>query len=225
MVSDCGPGPACVFGPPTATAVPPLLMYYPAPIPTPLAGNSCPSCTGGASDFQSDIECCNPTPLSCGTQAPPPDNTVTVDTSVYPEGGSVPAREGIQCLIHQQGGGGGQDILNDSVLPGSLNYPLEIQAGNRHPLPALQNKYVSTSDSLVTVPVYEPVPGPPPTSGTPVQVIGFLQLFIIQVFNGGGPKAGEVEAAVVNVSGCGSSATGAPVYGSGVSGIPVRLIQ
>jgi hypothetical protein len=78
----------------------------------------------------------------------------------------------------------------------------------------------------VTVPVYEPVLGTPPISGTPVQVIGFLQLFIVSVYpNGGGPKEGEFEVAVVNVSGCGSSATGTPVYGSGVSGIPVRLIQ
>jgi len=226
LQSNCGPGPACVFGPPTATpGTPAMLLYYPAPIPTPLSGSSCPSCTAGASDFQSDIECCNPTPLSCGTQAPPPDNTVTVDASLYPEGGSLPAREGVRCLIHQSGGSG-QDILNESVLPGALTYPLQIQAGNAHPLPALQNKYVSTSDSLVTMPVYEPVPGPPPTSGTPVQVVGFLQLFISQVFTGGGgPKTGEIEVTVVNVSGCGTGATAAPVYGAGVSSVPVRLIQ
>jgi Flp pilus assembly protein TadG len=222
LQSNCGPGPACVFGPPTATpGTPALLLYYPAPIATPLSGNSCPSCTAGASDFQNDIECCNPTPLSCGTSS----NTVTVDASVYPEGGSIPARSGTECLIHQSGGNG-QDILNENVLPGPLNYPLEIQAGNNHPLPALQNKYVSTSDSLVTVPVYEPTPGPPPTAGTPVQVIGFLQLFISQVFpGGGGKKAGEIEVTVVNVSGCGSSATGSPVYSAGVSSVPVRLIQ
>ena len=226
LQSNCGPGPACVFGPPTATpGTPPLLLYYPAPIAPPLSGSSCPSCTAGASDFQSDIECCNPIPLSCGTQAPPPDNTVTVDASVYPEGGSIPARDGIECLIHQSGGSG-QDILNESsLLPGPLTYPLEITGGNQHPLPAARNAHVNTSDSLVTVPVYEPVPGPPPTSGTPVQVIGFLQLFIKQVFNGGGPKAGEIDVTVVNVSGCGSNATGSPVYGGGVSSVPVRLIQ
>jgi Flp pilus assembly protein TadG len=223
--SNCGPGPACVFGPPTATpGTPPLLLYYPAPIATPLSGSSCPSCTAGASDFRSDIECCNPTPLSCGTQAPPPENTVTVDTSVYPEGGRI-ARDGIECLIHQFGNG--QDILNESsLLPGPLTYPLEITGGSQHPLPAAQGTHINTSDSLATVPVYEPVPGPPPISGTPVQVVGFLQLFVVNVFpNGGGPKEGEFEVAVVNVSGCGSNATGTPVYGSGVSGIPVRLIQ
>jgi len=222
MVSNCGPGPLCVFAPPTATAgVPPMLMYYPAPIPTPLAGNSCPSCTAGGSDYQNDIECCNPTPLSCGTSS----NTVTPDTSVYPEGGTLPSRDGIECLIHQNGGSG-QDILNDSVLPGPLTYPLQIQPGNRHPLAAsfAANEAVTTSDSLITVPVFEPAATP--TSGTPVSVIGFLQLFVVHVFpGGGGPKAGEIEVTVVNVSGCGSNATGTPVYGAGVSAVPVRLIQ
>ena len=223
MVSNCGSGPLCVFGPPTATPAPPLLMYYPAPIPTPLGGSSCPSCTAGASDYQSDIECCNPTPLSCGTSS----NTVTVDSSVYPEGGSIPARDGIECLIHQNGGSG-QDILNDNILPGPLTYPLQLQPGNRHPLSSsfAPNEAVTTSDSLITVPVYEPAPGPPPTPGTPVPVIGFLQLFIVQVFpGGGGKKAGEIEATVVNVSGCGANATGTLVYGAGVSAVPVRLIQ
>jgi len=221
MVSNCGPGPLCVFGAPTATAgVPPMLMYYPAPIPTPLTGNSCPSCTAGASDYQSDIECCNPTPLSCGTSS----NLVTPDASIYPEGGTLPARDGIECLIHQNGGSG-QDILNETVLPGPLTYPLHIQPGNRHPLAAsfAANEAVTTSDSLITVPVFEPTATP--TSGTPVPVIGFLQLFIVQVFPGGGSKAGEIEATVVNVSGCGSNATGTPVYGAGVSAVPVRLIQ
>jgi len=82
---------------------------------------------------------------------------------------------------------------------------------------------VNTSDSLVTVPDYEP--RLPLTSGTPVQVIGFLQLFIIEVFPGMGLNGGKFDVAVVNVSGCGTLATGTPVYGSGVSGTPVRLIQ
>src|SRR6266550_5324840 len=128
LVSNCGAiAPPCAFGPPTATAgVPPMLMYYPAPILTPLTGNSCPSCTAGASDYQSDIECCNPTPLSCGTSS----NLVTPDASIYPEGGPPPARDGIECLIHQNGGSG-QDILNETVLlPGPLTYPLQIQPGN-----------------------------------------------------------------------------------------------
>jgi hypothetical protein len=151
-----------------------------------------------------------------------------VDTSVHPEVGSIPAHDGVQCLIHENGGAlnSGQDLLNEtSGLPGPLTYPLDITGGSQHPLPAAQGAHINTSDSLVTVPVYEPVPGPPPISGTPVQVVGFLQLFIRQVFPGAGLNAGVIEVAVVNVSGCGSNASGTPVYGSGVSGVPVRLIQ
>ncbi len=44
--------------------------------------------------------------------------------------------------------------------------------------------------------LYEPPPDVPPASGTTVQVIGFVQLFVVQVFPGGGGKmAGEFEAA------------------------------
>ncbi len=228
--SACGPGPACVFDPPTASTAPPLLEYYPAPLAAASGGNACPSCSGGGSDFQSDIECCNPTPLTCGATAGPVANTVTVDTSVFPEGGGGPAQSGLQCAIHQPPGNG-QDILNENVLPAALNYPLEIQVGNNHPLsgtPSLStNDFVNNSDSLVTVPVYDPnPPGVAPVSGTPVQIIGFLQLFIVEVLPaGGGFKAGEFKVTVVNVSGCGSNATASPVYGAGVSSVPVRLIQ
>jgi hypothetical protein len=56
-----------------------------------------------------------------------------------------------------------------------------------------------------------------------VNIIGFLQVFIVQAFAGGGPKAGEFQATVVNVSGCGASAT-APAVASN-SAVPVRLIH
>jgi hypothetical protein len=152
-------------------------------------------------------------------------NTLSVDTTVFPEGGSGPAQEGIQCLIHQTPGNG-QDILNQNVLPGPLSYPLEIQVGNNHPLagtPSLStNDFITTSDSLVTVPVYDGASVP---SG-PVAIIGFLRLFIVQVFPpGGGPKPGEFQVTVVNVSGCGSSATGTPVYPGSSAAVPVRLIH
>jgi Flp pilus assembly protein TadG len=222
--SNCtGSGPSCTPGPPTAS---PLLLYYPAQLPVAAGGNACPgpaaSCSIGVTAFQSDLECCNPTPLSCGATAAP----LPLDTTVFPEGNAGPAQSGVDCLIHKQPGNG-QDILNQTALPGALTYPLQIQAGGNHPLagtPSLNvNDFITSSDSLITVPVYDPAPGVPPAG--PVQIIGFLQLFIVDSFTGGGPKAGEFTVTVVNVSGCGSSATGTPVYGSGVTGIPVRLIQ
>jgi hypothetical protein len=86
------------------------------------------------------------------------------------------------------------------------------------------NDLVTTSDSLVTIPVYDQT-GPPdrPTSGVGVNVIGFLQVFIVDAFQGGGPNAGQFDVIVVNVSGCGNAASGTPVMAS--SAVPVRLIQ
>ncbi len=82
------------------------------------------------------------------------------------------------------------------------------------------NDLVTTSDSLVTVPVYDGVAKP---GASAVNIIGFLQVFINQSFPGGGPKAGEFQVTVVNVAGCGNNATAPPVSAS--SAIPVRLIH
>ena len=103
-----------------------------------------------------------------------------------------------------------------------ISYPLQIEVGNNHPLAGSllsANDLVTTSDSLVTIPVYDGLATP----GASVNIIGFLQVFIVQSFPGGGPKAGEFRVTVVNVAGCGSNATAAPVSAS--SAIPVRLIH
>jgi hypothetical protein len=214
LSSNCGAGPGCAPG---APATPPgYLLYYPAQLPA--TTNACPSsCGGGGTAFEENIECCNPTPISCGTTS-----TLPVDTTVFPEGGGGPAQNGVECLIHQRPGNG-QDILNDNTFPG-LSYPLKIEVGNNHPLAGSStvaaNDLVTSSDSLITVPVYQDGPGPPVGS---VNIIGFLQLFVVRAFpGGGGPKAGDLDVVVVNVSGCGSSATGTPVAGNAV---PVRLIH
>jgi hypothetical protein len=112
--------------------------------------------------------------------------------------------------------------------PGAaLNYPLQIQVGDNHPLagtPTLSaGDYVMTSDSLVTVPVYDATGGVIPN--VPVNIIGFLQVFIDHAAPGGGANAGHFRVTVVNVSGCGSGATGTPVFTGSPSAVPVRLIH
>ena len=152
---------------------------------------------------------------------------MSVDTTVYPDGGGGPAEVGVKCLIHQNSGSNGQDVLNGG-LPGALTYPLEIQAGPDHPLSAsLAGGYVNTSDSLVTVPVYDDIAaaGAPPIAGA--QIVGFLQLFIDDSFPGNGSwKAGTFHVTVVNVAGCGTDAlAGKPVFPGSTSAVPVRLIH
>jgi hypothetical protein len=222
LVSNCNAGPGCgplVQGTPTVGVGPggPTSYYYPAQLPA--ATNSCPAACGGGTNFENDIGCCNPTPISCGTTATlPAVDTLSVDGTVYPEGGGGPAQNGVECLIHQRPGNG----MDSLTVP--LSYPLQISVGNNHPLAGTvlsANDLVTTSDSLVTVPVYDGVATP---GASAVNIIGFLQVFINQTFpGGGGPKAGEFQVTVVNVLGCGATATAAPV--SSASAIPVRLIH
>lgn len=223
MYSNCGAGPTCVPGTPTVgpgSGGQPTLYYYPVQLPS--TTDLCPSCYTGTTNFEQDTACCNPTPISCGSTATlPVINQLTVD-SVNPETGSSPVRWGLKCLIHQWGGTG-----EDTLLTGPpLTYPLQIQVGANHPLAGSvlsMNDLVTTSDSLVTIPVYDPNynGGTPPTT---VNVIGFLQVFVEHVFPGSGvPKVGEFRVTVVNVLGCGNSASGAPV--SSAAAVPIRLIH
>jgi hypothetical protein len=222
LISDCT-GPGCIPGPPT-TSAPATVEYY--PVQMPLTANACPSsCGGGGTTFENNIECSNPTPISCGTTVTAPAvNQLLLDDTVLPDGHFGPAQTGVECLIHQLTGGSGQDTLNTGP---PLPYPLQIQVGTDHPLSGTvlsTNDLVTTSDSLVTIPVYDQTAVPPvPSSSTGVNVIGFLQVFIVDAFQGGGPQAGQFDVVVVNVSGCGNAATGTPVMAS--SAVPVRLIQ
>ena len=224
MYSNCGPGPGCTAGTPTVGPGPggQTLYYYPVQLPS-VTGELCPRCYAGATNFEQDTACCNPTPISCGTSATlPAVNQLPVDTTVNPEAGSTPVQSGLECLIHQSGGSGMDELLAGPPM----TYPLQIQVGNNHPLRGAgvaTNDLVTTSDSLVTLPVYDQTVngGLPPTT---VNVIGFLQVFVQQVFpGGGGPKLGEFRVTVVNVLGCGNSAGGAPV--SSAAAVPIRLIH
>ena len=221
LISDCS-APGCTPGAPTM-ASPNTLEYY--PVQMSLAANACPtSCGGGGTTFEDNIECSNPTPISCGTTVTAPAvNQLLLDDTVLPDGHFGPAQTGVECLIHQNPGNG-QDILNTGP---PLTYPLQIQVGGNHPLSGTvlsTNDLVTTSDSLVTIPVYDQTAVPPvPSNSTGVNVIGFLQVFIVDAFQGGGPKAGQFDVVVVNVSGCGNAASGTPVMAS--SAVPVRLIH
>jgi Flp pilus assembly protein TadG len=225
LQSNCGAGAGCVPGTPTKG------QYYPAALPgTP---TSCPGSCGGGTNFEENIECFNPTPLSCGTTVSGSTvNTLAPEFTVNPEGGSVPAQSGVRCLIHEQPATG-QDTLqgnNNPSPPGAaLTYPLQIQVGDNNPLAGSASlsagDYVTTSDALVTVPVYDDIAnGIPTAAGVPI--VGFLQLFINRSWpGGGGPKLGSFTATIVNVAGCGNSATGTPVFPGSSAAVPVRLIH
>jgi hypothetical protein len=91
--------------------------------------------------------------------------------------------------------------------------------------------FVTTSNSIVTIPILDTVSGVQLTRGSSVTVDGFLQAFINQVDDGTGggsspPPAGSINITVLNIVGCSTTNNGATpvVGGAGTSPIPVRLI-
>jgi hypothetical protein len=93
-------------------------------------------------------------------------------------------------------------------------------AGDENPVVSARGTDVLVSGSLVTVPVYNSTPGLAPVG--PVTIIGFVQLFLNPDGNVAVPL--YTKTTVVNLVGCGATATGQPILGNGASAVPVRLI-
>ena len=84
-------------------------------------------------------------------------------------------QNGLQCLIHQAPSSG-QDRYDNST-----SSPVLFIAGDNNPFASgsgtiQPGDHIMTSDSIVTVPLYDGVLLPTP--GTNFTVIGYLQLFI-----------------------------------------------
>ena len=161
----------------------------------------CPSCTQGDS-FQNNIQCCNTDNFSCGNRY----NIVMVSPGSQVQQDTF---QGTQCMIHAPNGNSGAD----SILTNQL--PFQFLAGSKNPTGVAQGTPIVTSDSIVTVPLFDQ-----PISPT-VPVIGFLQVFVESVTG-----AGQVTVKVLNVVGCAPDLE-APitVTGGGVSPVTVRLVQ
>jgi len=119
-------------------------------------------------------------------------------------------------MIHESAGSG-QDMLIQE-------FPAIFNAGSNNPFVGTSvqtNDIIMTSDSVISAPIYQQGPGAP-LPGTPVTIIGYLQLFINSV----DIATGNINATVLNVSGCGSSPgpSTSAVQGAATS-VPVRLIQ
>jgi hypothetical protein len=195
-----------INNPVSAVGPPATLAYYPLDLPNPAASG--PSCSVGVS-YQQNITACNPTPLACG-------QTVNLDLSAGPAN-VANNKLAIDCLIGAAGPGPvntGQDTITSS-------FPFEIDAGSTHNGVAAGTQ-VTTSQSLVTIPVYHSVPGSPPA--TTVEVVGFVQAFVDNV----NAVSGDPLIHILNVSACSASArsSGGPAVGLGEgSAVPVRLIH
>lgn len=221
-------------GSPTAANVPSQFQPVLLPNANLAGGYTCPTCAandqsqaaGGNSGalYRENIECCSTQGIGCGLHAVSP----ITGNKVGPTG------QAVDCLIHEQTTGVGQDCIsldpNASAICPSVSYdptmPFTMYAGSANPYkPA--GAELQTSDSLVTLPLYD---GHQLCSGTcpsdvDIDVVGFLGLFIRYE---GNPN-NTVYAFVTAITYCGA---GGPVPGSPPpivaapgTPIPVRLIH
>jgi len=212
-------------------------QFYPIQIPPGQEPAICPSCaqnTGssgpGAALYERNIACCNTNQIYCG-------QNLELDRQTGNMTG--PTRQGVQCLIHQQTNscGGNPSGCGQDYLQNTTTYPFPIIGGSNNPNPALVGQNVSSSDNVVTVPLYDGhklCPGGASTCGT-ATIVGFLQIFVEKV----GPPQATVYGYVLNVAGCGGGGSGGGSGGGGGSGtggsgaligpggslFPVRLIR
>jgi hypothetical protein len=201
---------------------PPSLQYLPgeAPAATPVA---IPSCASSGRAYEEAIAGCDQsTVYQCGVQSSSSANPNSVNLIENPGFGTNDTMNGVTCLINEgdptDRQPDGQDFLNSNGSPSS--YPFQIFAGSSNPLSVANSTPVTSSTSIVSLPIYDDSTGSiKPNGTTNVTIVGFLQVFINQV-----DQWGNVNVTVLNVAGCGKGSTppNNPVTGS--SPVPIRLI-
>jgi len=201
-------------------------QFYPVFLPETNVTFVCPSCgtadkqnstSNSASRYREFIECCSTGQIGCGS------------TTVDPIQGDMtgPTGQGVSCLIHEGSNGSGQDTISfQNQTDPTVPYTMYSGADNPYTQPA--GTIVTTSDSLVTLPLYDGenlCPGNSCPASVSVNVQGMLQIFIAST----GAPNNSVYAYVLTISGCGGSSQdgggGTPVPSSTGSPIPVRLIH
>lgn len=188
-----------------------ILQYVPGQIVgTPVAVPTCAT----TNDYQKAIAGCDQTtPYQCGVQAGSlsSENTSYVNLNENPGGLNGDAITAGKCLIGSDRGGG------DQISTAAYPYQITAGAGN----PTGVTGLVTTSDSIITLPIYDGSQLQPNGSNqAPVTIVGFLQVFV-------DPNLGSSTyplLTVLNIAGCGNGVSPAaqPVYGT--SPVPVRLI-
>ena len=203
---------------------PPLTAdFYAIDPPAPLTcpSNAAISCsqigTGPPGIFYHDNIACTGSFNFTNGQLIGPAQPIQVDTR-SPGFLNVRTVNGTTCLTHALGSGVGQG--QDSFTTGPP--PLIITGGFNNPDPALRNVTgIHRSDSIATVPVFNCPLSPPCDNTQNLPIVGFLQLGIVDV-----TTSGTIEAVILNAAGADPASTGTPpVTGSGMSPIPVRLMQ
>lgn len=207
-----------------ATVTPGAATYIPAALDAPV---TVPACAPDSCSFEQSIAACSPQPVSCTSSSGL--QQVSIDTTLC--GGTNYAATGTECLIHASGSGlgQGQDCMGaDGPFCSSVAPPVVTQmlagANNRLISDGINvGDLISTSDSLVTIPVFDYTAGSGSIStSSPVNIIGFVQAFVTSVNN----SNGAITIRLVNIAGCSTNVGGSPpVQGDSISPVPVHLIQ
>jgi hypothetical protein len=203
----------------------PNLEYLPGQ--TLYASTAVPSAASGGSFYQQAIAGCDQTTVYyCGvpSSSPSGNGPNMVDLNVNPVDDTT---DGVAALIHENNPNSnsqpdGQDTFNPIGSP--TTYPFQIFPGTRNPTGLAGTVPITTSRSIVSLPIYDQSGGNTFTTFSPtpvpVTIVGFLQVFINAV-----DQYGNVDVTVLNVTGCGNGGTtpvGTALAGS--SPVPVRLI-
>jgi Flp pilus assembly protein TadG len=180
-------------------------QYVPALITPPAA--AVPSCA--SDEFQSAIAGCDEnTVYACGYPASAGPSPTQADLTINPRSDT---RTAVECVT---GLPSGQDTLDTS------SYPFQIKAGTSNPTQLPQNQVITTSNSIMTIPLFDNTANLPPGNSQPsVSIVGFLQVFVTGVHH-----SGNIDVNVLNVAGCGNNAS-TSLSAPGSSPVPVRLIS
>ena len=207
---------------------PPNLEFLPGQSEN--ASVAVPSAASGGTLFERAIAGCDRTTVYyCGVSKSSPvgNGPNMVDLGIWP---ADDTSNGVQALIDENNpnpNGGqptGQDTFSTYGAPSA--YPFQILSGSSttgqwSKAGLASGTPVTSSTSIVSVPIYDPA-NPIATTGTSaVTIVGFLQVFI-----NGVDQYGNVDVIVLNVAGC-SNGGGQPVASTSVTGsspVPVRLI-
>jgi Flp pilus assembly protein TadG len=215
LIADCNAlgGPTCTLSnnPPTKSVAGPTpnLQYVPGAVP--VSFTAAPSCAD-VTPYQEAIAGCDQTTVyQCGVPSATASTPNRLDLNENPSGFVGDTSVAAQCLIHQSTGG--QDSLNTAA------YPFQINPGAGNPLGLAASNIITSSNSIVSLPIYDGTTIP--AGLTPdVTIVGFLQVFINLV-----NSDGSLNVTVLNVNGCGDGTNPVGTAVSGSSPVPVRLIQ
>ena len=206
------------------------LAYFPAQLAS-AANGLCPSCVG-ASDYEQSSACCdtaNSSQYKCGTSGP----GLLIDTAAGLISNTVTS---VECVIGATGTGpnNGQDEIGlgtgaqapansfGNFLASNGRDPIEIRAGSSS---FRSGQLTNTSQSIVTVPIFATSGLAGVLSTLTLHVEGYMQVFVEETNSP--TTSGEIDAYVLNISGCGPNVNTAlpAVSGGGTSPVPVRLIH